>query len=56
MVKNPPLIVQETLVLSLGWEEPPEKEMATHSSFLAWEIHAQRSLMAYSPWGHKSQT
>ena len=29
---------QETQVLSLGREYPPEKEMATHSSFLAWEI------------------
>ena len=26
-------------VRSLGWEDPPEKEMATHSSTLAWEIH-----------------
>ena len=28
----------ETLVQSLGWEDPLEKEMATHSSILAWEI------------------
>ena len=28
----------ETWVLSLGWEDPLEKEMATHSSILAWEI------------------
>ena len=28
----------ETLVLSLGWEDPLEKEMATHSSILAWKI------------------
>ena len=28
----------ETLVRSLGWEDPLEKEMATHSSILAWEI------------------
>ena len=27
--------------------------MATHSSVLAWEIHGQRSLVGYSPWGHK---
>ena len=38
MVKNPPLMVQETPVLSLGQENLPEKEMATHSSFLAWEV------------------
>ena len=30
--------VQETLVRSLGWEDPLEKEMATHSSVLAWKI------------------
>ena len=30
--------VQETLVRSLGWEDPLEKEIATHSSILAWEI------------------
>ena len=28
----------ETRVLSLGWEDPLEKEMATHSSILAWRI------------------
>ena len=36
-VKNLPA-VQETWVLSLGWEDPLEKEMATHSSILAWKI------------------
>ena len=30
--------MQETRIQSLGWEEPPEKEMATHSSIIAWEI------------------
>ena len=34
-VKNPPAI-QETQVQSLGQEDPLEKEMATHSSILAW--------------------
>ena len=29
---------QETWVLPLGWEDPLEKEMATHSSIFAWEI------------------
>ena len=29
---------QETRVRSLGWEDPLEEEMATHSSILAWEI------------------
>ena len=37
MVKNLPA-VQETWVQSLGLEDPLEKEMATHSSILAWEI------------------
>ena len=30
-----------------------EKEMATHSSILPGEFHGQRSLVGYSPWGHK---
>ena len=37
MVKNPPAM-QETWVLSLGQEEPLNKEMATHSSIPAWRI------------------
>ena len=37
MVKNLPA-VQETQVQFLGWEDPLEKEMATHSSKLAWKI------------------
>ena len=36
MVKNPPA-KQEMQVQSLGWEVPLEKEMAPHSSILAWE-------------------
>ena len=36
-VKNLPAM-QETQVRSLIWEDPLEKEMATHSSILAWEI------------------
>ena len=47
-VKNPPT-VQETWVRSLGWEDPLEEGMATHSSILAWRIHAQRSLAGCSP-------
>ena len=45
--------VQETQVCSLGWEDPLEKEMATHSSILAWRIHGQRSLAVYTPWRRK---
>ena len=37
MVKNLPA-VQETWVRSLGWEDPLEKEMVTHSSVLAWRM------------------
>ena len=37
MIKNLPAM-QETRVGSLGWEDPLEKEMATHSSILAWRI------------------
>ena len=39
-VKNPPAMqeTQEMQVQSLGWEDTLEKEMATHSSILAWEI------------------
>ena len=36
-VKDPPTM-QETWVWSLGWEDPLEKEMATHSSILALKI------------------
>ena len=36
--------MQETRVQSLGWEDPLEKEMATCSSILAWEIHGQKNL------------
>ena len=45
--------MQETWVQSLGWEDPLEKEMATHSSILAWKIHGQRSLVSYTPRGSK---
>ena len=37
MVKNPPA-VRETWGQSLGWEDPLEERIATHSSILAWRI------------------
>ena len=37
MVKSLPA-TWETQIQSLGWEDPLEKEMATHSSILAWKI------------------
>ena len=40
-------------VRSPGQEDPLEKEMATHSSILAWRIYGQRRLVGYNLWGHK---
>ena len=48
LVKNLPAM-WETWVRSLGWEDPPEKGKATHSSILAWKI----PWTVYSPWGLK---
>ena len=45
--------MQETWVQSLGREDHLEKEMATHSSTLAWKSHGWRSLVGYSPQGGK---
>ena len=41
LLKNPPAM-QETQVQSLGWEDPLEEGMATHSSILAWRIQMDR--------------
>ena len=51
-VKNLPA-VQETQVLSLGWEDPLEEGIATHSSILAWRVPWTEELGGYSPWGCK---
>ena len=45
------LPTQETSVWSLGWEDPPEKEMAASSSIFAWRIPWTEE--GYSPWGRK---
>ena len=47
--------MSEIRVQSLGQEDPLEKEMATHSSILAWKIPWKegRSLVGYRPWGRK---
>ena len=50
MVKNLPAM-QETHVQSLGQEDPLEKEMAIHSSILAWKIPWTEQPAVYSPWG-----
>ena len=56
MVKNLPA-VQETWVRSLGQEDPPEKEMATHFSILAWRIPTDRGAWRATVHGFaKSQT
>ena len=52
MVKRLPTM-QGTWVRSLGQEDPLEKEMATHSSSLPGESHGWKSLVGYSPRGHK---
>ena len=53
MVKNLPA-KQEMQVRSLGWEDPLEKEMATHSSILAWRIpRTEEPGKLFSPWGRK---
>ena len=42
---------------SLGGEDSPEKEMATHSNILAWKIPWTEEPVGYSPWGgNKSDT
>ena len=45
--------MQEMWVTCLSQEDPLEKEMATRSSILAWEIHAPRILVGYNPWCFK---
>ena len=45
--------MRETWVQSLGQEGLLEKEMATHSSILAWKIPWTEESVGYSPWGHK---
>ena len=55
MVKNPlaQQEMQEMWVRSLGWEDPMEKEMATYSSVLAWEIPWLEEHGVYSPCSRK---
>ena len=51
-VKNLPA-VQESQVLSLGWEDPLEKEIAPTPVLLPGKSHGWRSVVGYSPWGRK---
>ena len=45
--------MQATHILSLHWEDPLKKGMATLSIFLPGRFRGQRSPACYSPWGHK---
>ena len=45
--------MQETQVQSMGWEDPLQKAMATHSSILAWEVPWTEKPDGYSPWSFK---
>ena len=55
-IKNPPAM-RETWVPSLGWEDPLEEGMATHSSILAWRIPMDRRAWQATVHGvAKSQT
>ena len=45
--------MQEMWVRSVGWEDPLEKEMQPTAVFLPGKSHGQRSLVGYSPLGHK---
>ena len=51
LVKSLPAM-QETQVQSLGWEDTLEKEMATHSSVLAWRIPGTGEPGGCRLWGH----
>ena len=48
--------MQETQIWSLGWEDPLEKEMATHSSILAWKIPWTEEPGGLQSTGLESQT
>ena len=52
MVKRLPTM-RETQVQSLGWEDPLEKEMAIHSSVLAWKIPWMEECGGLQSTGHK---
>ena len=50
-------VMQETWIWSLGWEDPPEEGMATHSRILAWRIPMDRGAWRATVYGvTQSQT
>ena len=54
VVKSLPAM-QETCVGSPGQEDPPEREMATHTSILAWKISWTEELVGHSSWDTTEQ-
>ena len=56
MVKNLTAKMSETQVQSLGWEDPLEGKMTTHSSILAWRIPWTEELGGLQSTGSQSQT
>ena len=53
VVKKPPAM-KETDLISFNQEDPLKKEMQPTPVLLPGEFHGQRSLVGYSPWGHKT--
>ena len=53
-IKNLPIMqeTEEMQVQTLGGEDPLKEERAIHSC-IVWEVPWMRSLVGYSPWGHK---
>ena len=55
-MKNLPASAGDAGHAGSGLENPLEKEMATHSSILAWKCYGHRSLGGYRPWGRKESS
>ena len=55
MVNNPPAM-EKTWVQSLGWEDPLEEGIATHSSILAWRIPMDKEPGGIQSMGSQSET
>ena len=51
VIQNPPAM--QAQVQSLNWEDPLEKEMATHSNILTWQIPQTKEPGGYNLWDHK---
>ena len=53
MVKNPPANAGDIREVGSSSQDPLEEGMATTPVFFSGEFYGQRSLVGYSPWGHK---